>query len=566
MKKVLCGLLSLVVMLTSIQLNVLPAEAATTEMTIYDLYLGVNTGASSAEAEEDAGKGGDSVMLESKGEYLLMDLGYYEQAQKYVIPFIKKHKIKELSIYFSHMHIDHYAGKSTDITAGIDAVASIPGIKIKNLYLPDASIGRTDPDYSGKYEKFVDAYNSYGNTTGKIVRLKKGKTFTIGAAFAEVIGPVNITKKMSTNDLSLVTMITCGKTRYLTAGDCLGTQEQLLLKEYKGTSKLRADIMKLSHHGTPQANTKEFIKQVRPQYAFAQNSGYTGMLTENSNKWRVMHHAWSTINDYGMAYLTANEKKDLIIKVSNNAISLYKGTAISSNKLSGWVSLQGGTGLKDDKTVKYYIQKGKLAKGVKKIGGKKYYFDTCMVRGRYSAPKKKWDPLLGFGKSYRYFNTKTGVMATGFLTVKGSKYYYDANGLRVMGDAKGGATVKKIKGNYYALSKSGVIARKCWRKFSKNRYRYFDNSGRMLIGWQTMGGKKYYFDKDGFRTDNKIVKIGKYKYYFTGSGKMVAGQMYNVGKYRYYFDKKGHMAVKKYVTYQGRKYYFDKNGRMVPGK
>ena len=90
MKKVLCGLLSLVVMLTSIQLNVLPAEAATTEMTIYDLFLGVNTGASSTEAEEDAGKGGDSVMLESQGEYLLMDMGYYEQAQKYVIPFIKK--------------------------------------------------------------------------------------------------------------------------------------------------------------------------------------------------------------------------------------------------------------------------------------------------------------------------------------------------------------------------------------------------------------------------------------------------------------------------------------------
>ena len=130
----------------------------------------------------------------------------------------------------------------------------------------------------------------------------------------------------------------------------------------------------------------------------------------------------------------------------------------------------------------------------------------------------------------------------------------------------GSCTIKKIKGNYYGLSKAGVFARNCWRKFSNKRYRYFDKTGKMLIGWQTMGGKKYYFDKDGFRTDNKIVKIGKYKYYFTGSGKMVAGQMYNVGKYRYYFDKKGRMAVKKYVTYQGRKYYFDKNGRMVQGK
>ena len=297
MKKVLCGLLSLVVMLTSIQLNVLPAEAATTEMTIYDLFLGVNTGASSTEAEEDAGKGGDSVMLESQGEYLLMDMGYYEQAQKYVIPFIKKHKIKELSIYFSHMHIDHYAGKSTDITAGLDAVAAIPGIKIKNLYLPDASIGRTNPEYSAKYDRFVEAYNSYSNTTGKVIRLKKGKTFTIGSAFAEVIGPVNVTKKMSQNDLSLVTMITCGKTRYLTAGDCMSTQEELLLKEYKGTSKLKADIMKLSHHGTPQANTEEFIKKVRPQRLYWQADRYAVQMADYAPRMEFSQRIWNGLSD-----------------------------------------------------------------------------------------------------------------------------------------------------------------------------------------------------------------------------------------------------------------------------
>ncbi len=564
MKRVLCGLLALAVMLASVQIGTLPAEAASKEMVIYDLFLGVEAGSKVADQEEEPGKGGDSVIVESQGEYLLMDMGYYEQAQKYVIPFIRKHNIKELSLYISHMHIDHYAGKPTDMTAGIDAIAAIPGIKIKNLYLPDASIGMTDPKYSGKYDRLIEAYNSYDNTTGQVVRLKKGSTFTIGSASAEVIGPVDITRKMSHNNLSLVTMITCGRTRYLTAGDCMNTQEELLIKTYEGTNKLRADIMKMSHHGTPKSNTDAFINQVRPQYAFAQNSGYAGMLTGNTYNWRIMYRGWSAVNEYGAAYLTANEQKDLIIKVSNDVISLYKGTASFSNKLSGWVSLQGGTGFRDDTIVKYYIQNGRLAKGVKTIGGKKYYFDTCMVRGRYSAKSKKWNPLVGYGSSYRYFNTSTGAMSVGLQTVKGSKYYYDKNGLRIMG--KGACTIKKIKGNYYGLSKSGVIARKCWRKFSRNKYRYFNKYGKMLTGWHKLGKDRYYFDKKGYRTDNKIKKIGKYKYYFTASGKMVSKQMYNIGKHRYYFDKKGHMAVKKHVTYQGVKYYFGKNGRMVQGK
>lgn len=563
MNKVLCGLFSLIFLFTSLQITVLPAEAAAKEMTIYDLYLGEKTGAESAEQGEDSGRGGDSVMLESQGEYLLMDMGYFEQQQRYVIPFIKKHKIKELSLYFSHMHIDHYAGKVTKITAGIDAVAAIPGIKIKNLYLPDASIGGTDPTYVKKYDRFVKAFQSYENITGKIIRLKKGSTFTVGSANAEVIGPVNASQNMSQNNLSLVTMITCGRTRYLTAGDCMGTQEELLMKEYKGTTKLRADIMKLSHHGTPKANSREFVSEVKPQYAFAQNSGYTGMLTDNANKWRIMHHAWDVVNPHGLLYLTANEKKDLIIRVSNDVISLYKGTIASVNRLSGWVSLQGGTGLSNDAIVKYYIQNGKLVKGIKTIGGKKYYFGSCMLRGRYSAKSQKWNPVVKFGSSYRQFNPYTGIMATGFQTYNGRKYYYDANGLRLMG--KGTCTVRKIKGKYYGFSRSGVIARKCWRKFSK-KYRYFDDSGKMLIGWQRIGNNKYYFNKKGYRTDNQIKKIGRYKYYFTNSGKMVVSKMYNIGRYRYYFDKKGHMAVKKRVKYQGVKYYFDKNGRMVSGK
>ena len=575
MKKFLCGILSLILVMTSIQVSTLTVDAAeTNEMTIYSIFLGKGSVAATDGGSTDgkSGNGGDAVLIESNGKYLLMDMGYYDQTVQYVIPFLEKMGVKSLSVYFSHMHIDHYGGQDVDITAGLDKLAS--KMTIENLYLPASTIGKADKEYVQKYQKFVDAYHEYDHTKGKVVRLKKGSTFTIGSAKAEVLGPLKETASIKTfgdgfqNNMSLVTMITCGKTKYLTAGDIMEEQEKLLVEEYKGTSKLKADIMKLSHHGTPQANSEAFIKLVKPMYSFAQISGYTGMLSEKPKdgyKWKIMYKAWNTLNQYGLCYFTSTEGKNLVINVKNDVISLYRSKMTPANQLKGLVSLKGGTGFKDDSVVQYYIENnGKLAKGIKTISGKKYYFDYCKLRGKYSAKDKEWNPLYAVGNSYRYFDTQTGQMVVGFKKIDGKLYYHNKkDGLRVMGS--GGEKswkLKKLEGNYYALNGNGVIAQKEQKKISKKWY-YFDKDGKMVTGWQTIGKDKYYFDKNGVRTDNKIKKIGKYKYYFISSGKMIAGKMWNIGKYRYYFDKQGRMAIKKFVTQKGKKYYFDKDGHMV---
>ena len=137
-------------------------------MRIYAIYLG------------NSAAGGDAVLVESNGEYLLMDMGTYEQATEYVIPVIEKLGIKEISVYFSHMHIDHYGARPDKLVCGLDAIHDIGGLKIKNLYLPDNSLGTQNSDYVDKYGKFVAAFKSYRDTTGMVVSLKKGSTFSFG--------------------------------------------------------------------------------------------------------------------------------------------------------------------------------------------------------------------------------------------------------------------------------------------------------------------------------------------------------------------------------------------------
>lgn len=536
-------------------------HAATPQMRIHAIYMG-NTAA-----------GGDAVIVESTGEYLLMDMGTYEQTVTYVIPMIKKLGIKELSIYISHMHIDHYGAEANKLMSGLDAIHDMPGLKIKNLYLPDSSIGTANDEYVNKYDKFVSAYNEYGDTTGKVVRLKKGSKFSFGTVNAEVLGPLGTTSTIAQmggseeryqNNMSLVTMLTCGTIKYLTCGDAMDAQEKLLVEQYKGSGKLDADILKLSHHGTSGASSDKFIAEVTPTYSFAQNSSYTGYL-DTGNKWKMTYSAVNTVRKYGFYYLIADEAKDFIVDVVSNKVTMYKSSVSANNKLSGWVTVKGSTGFKDDTTDKFYIgTDGKPYTGVRVINNKTYWFNANLIRGVYRVSDKMWNPLYAIKNTYRYFDTATGEMYVGFHEIDKKLYYFDSNGLRQLGSSSWKR--KKINGNWYAFNQTGVIAKNSWKKYSDG-WRYYGSDGKMYTGKKKVANSTYYFDtKTGCRLQNGFMKVGSYKYYFGSNGKMYQKTMKKIGKYRYYFDKYGHMVVKKIVTISGKSYYFDEKGRGVQGK
>lgn len=68
------------------------------------------------------------------------------------------------------------------------------------------------------------------------------------------------------NNCALVAKISCGAVSYLSLADILEDEAAELLKEKK--SALRADILKLSHHGTGSGNTEELLAAVQPSNTF----------------------------------------------------------------------------------------------------------------------------------------------------------------------------------------------------------------------------------------------------------------------------------------------------------
>ena len=110
-----------------------------TELNIYAFYL-------------NSEKKGDSTLLESKGHYLLIDIGADNHAPA-IIKQLQTLGVTHVDVMFSHLHTDHTGGCSTDLQAGLKQFA-LSGITIDTLYLPDPSLAVLSRSYPSRYAAF----------------------------------------------------------------------------------------------------------------------------------------------------------------------------------------------------------------------------------------------------------------------------------------------------------------------------------------------------------------------------------------------------------------------------
>jgi competence protein ComEC len=93
-----------------------------------------------------------------------------------------------------------------------------------------------------------------------------GKPRRFGGATVKLLGPCpRFRPEAGANDNSLVLHITFGERSVLLVGDAETHQEQRLLAAHSGA--LRADLLKVGHHGSRSSTSPAFLDQVRPAVA-----------------------------------------------------------------------------------------------------------------------------------------------------------------------------------------------------------------------------------------------------------------------------------------------------------
>lgn len=140
------------------------------------------------------------------------------------------------------------------------------------------------------------------------------------------------------------------------------------------------------------------------------------------------------------------------------------------------------------------------------------------------------------------------------VTVNGVEYAFDANGYVVNG-------WYLDNGAYYYSTTSGL--KRGWVKSGVSWYYMDPSTGRMVTGWQTIGGSKYYFMPSGEMSVGWRSINGTY-YYFASSGTMMTGWVQS-GSCWYYMDPSTGKMATGFVDIKGVTYYMNASGAMVTG-
>jgi beta-lactamase superfamily II metal-dependent hydrolase len=193
----------------------------------------------------DVGQG-DSILIQTpNGSNILIDAGTSSYQTK-VSNYLKARGITKIDVLIAtHPHADHIGGMSY----------IIDNFDIGSIYMPKVSTT------TKTYETLLTAIKNKGLL---INTAKAGVVINIDSALSvKLIAPIS-TSYNDLNQYSAVTKITYGSISFLFMGDAGSASEQEILNS---RTDLKADVLKVGHHGSSTSTTQTFLNAVSPKYA-----------------------------------------------------------------------------------------------------------------------------------------------------------------------------------------------------------------------------------------------------------------------------------------------------------
>lgn len=208
---------------------------------------------------------GDSTLIKfPNNQTMLIDAGERDMGEhvtNYVREFLKTENLKQLDfLVLTHPDSDHIGG----------AIDVLENIKVETVYRPkvftyeeiieqnyqNVSISNTET-----YTELVKLINEKGIN---VIFTDNTITMNLGDCKVEFLSPEKDYYTES-NQYSAVIMITYQTKKFLFMGDADAQIEQTLISTYG--DYLKADVLKVSHHGSQSSSSELFLQTVKPSYA-----------------------------------------------------------------------------------------------------------------------------------------------------------------------------------------------------------------------------------------------------------------------------------------------------------
>jgi competence protein ComEC len=193
----------------------------------------------------DSGGRIPAVQQAREGEFVEDRIGIGEAA---VAPFLWFQGIKRIDlIAATHGHADH--------TEGFNEI--IPNFRV------GVAVAGMIPVSDAQFEIFERAVEKAGI---QLRTLSRGDAFILDGVRVDVLAPFHPAKALarSGNNESLVMRLSFGNRAFLLTGDIERQVEDQLVRQGDG---LRADVLKVAHHGSRTSSTEGFLERVKPECA-----------------------------------------------------------------------------------------------------------------------------------------------------------------------------------------------------------------------------------------------------------------------------------------------------------
>ena len=148
-------------------------------------------------------------------------------------------------------------------------------------------------------------------SVGKEIQAGEAKFFVL-YPFESLDGEL---REKDSNDGSIVLKLLFGKNSFLFTGDISAKIEKQFLPRSALPVGLGADVLKVSHHGSKNASSKEFLGIVAPEIAVIS-------CGENNSYGHPHPDVLNNLQDFGILVLRTDESGD--IKIFSNGISYFQ--------------------------------------------------------------------------------------------------------------------------------------------------------------------------------------------------------------------------------------------------
>jgi len=197
----------------------------------------------------DVGQGDSEFIQLSDGKNILIDTGTPDCADQ-LVRRLKKLGVKKLdAVIGTHPHADHIGSMAKIIDS----------FEIGEVYMPRLPESQTPTTVT--YTKLLEAISKKGC---RVTQAKAGvEVLKDGSISMEMLAP-NSESYEEINNYSAVCMLQIGEKRFLFTGDAQKESEKEMLAS---NSSLKADVLKVGHHGSATSTTADFYKAVSPNTA-----------------------------------------------------------------------------------------------------------------------------------------------------------------------------------------------------------------------------------------------------------------------------------------------------------